>query len=226
MAGDTKAFASRTRLALQGSAAGPEPAYYGADEPLAGAPRAEAPPAPAVAASLAAAPALSFQIDRLFRAQAPRLMRFLTRRTGRPEDAADILQESFLRLIRAVAAESLPAPKASPEAYLQQIATNLLRDRSRRRITHAEALHDPIDEQVLVDKGPGPAESLVAQDLLRAYETALLALRPKTRLIFLLHRRDGLTYSQIAAEAGISVSGVEKHMMKAIAHIDSALGRP
>jgi len=199
VAGDTKAFASRTRLALQGSAAGPEPAYYGADEPLAGAPRAEAPPAPAVAASLAAAPALSFQIDRLFRAQAPRLMRFLTRRTGRPEDAADILQESFLRLIRAVAAESLPAPKASPEAYLQQIATNLLRDRSRRRITHAEALHDPI---------------------------ALLALRPKTRLIFLLHRRDGLTYSQIAAEAGISVSGVEKHMMKAIAHIDSALGRP
>jgi RNA polymerase sigma-70 factor (ECF subfamily) len=77
---------------------------------------------------------------------------------------------------------------------------------------------------MIADPGPGPAEILEAQDMLGRYELALTGLRPKTRRIFLLHRRDGLTYGQIAQETGLSVSGVEKHMMKAIAHIDRALG--
>jgi RNA polymerase sigma-70 factor (ECF subfamily) len=41
----------------------------------------------------------------------------------------------------------------------------------------------------------------------------------------LLHRRDSLTYAEIAAQMNLTVSGVEKHMMKAIAHIDRAFGR-
>ncbi len=167
--------------------------------------------------------AAASQIDSLFRSQAPQLLRFLRRRTQRHEDATDLLQEVFLRLIRLVSFEALPA---SPEAYLQQIANNLLRDRSRRQITRSEALHEPLDEQSIVDDKPGPADVLEARDLLRAYEGALVKLRPKTRAIFLLHRREGLTYAQIAVEAGLSVSGVEKHMMKAIAHIDRELGRP
>ena len=162
------------------------------------------------------------QIDGLFRSQAPLLLQFLRRRTKRHEDAADILQEVFLRLIRLVSFEAIPV---NPEAYLQQIANNLLRDRSRRQRTRCEALHEPVDEQSIVDDTAGPADLLEVQDMLRVYETALAKLRPKTREIFLLHRRDDLTYAQIAIEAGLSVSGVEKHMMKAIAHIDRALGR-
>jgi len=163
------------------------------------------------------------QIDGLFRSQAPQLLRFLSRRTGGHEDAADMLQEAFLRLIRLVSLEAFPV---SPEAYLHQIAGNLLRDRSRRRKTRSEELHEPIDEDSLVDPAPGPADLLKARELLAAYEAALLKLKPKTRWIFLLHRREGRTYAQIATEAGLSVSGVEKQMMKAIAHIDRALGRP
>ena len=169
------------------------------------------------------APPPADQIDRLFRSQAPQLLRFLSRRTRGHEDAADLLQEAFLRLVRLVSLEAFPI---SPEAYLQQIAGNLLRDRSRRRAARSEELHDPLDEEALPDRAPGPADYLNAQDLLKAYEAALARLKPKTRRIFLLHRREGLTYPQIAAEAGISVSGVEKHMMTAIAHIDRALGRP
>jgi RNA polymerase sigma factor (sigma-70 family) len=163
------------------------------------------------------------QIDRLFRSQAPRLLRYLSRRAARGEDAADLLQETFLRLVRLSSVETLPA---RPEAYLQRIATNLLRDQARRALTHADELHGPIDEDSLADAGPGPASQIEARELLSQYEDALSRLRTKTREIFLLHRRDGLTYAQIAAEAGLSVSGVEKHMMKAIAHIDRVLGRP
>ena len=168
-------------------------------------------------------PPVSDQIDGLFRSQAPQLFRFLNRRTRGHEDAADMVQEAFLRLIRLVSLEAFPV---SPEAYLQQIAGNLLRDRSRRRAARSEDMHEPLDEESLVDRSPGPADLFSARELLEAYETALGKLAPKTRRIFLLHRREGLTYAKIAAEVGLSVSGVEKHMMKAIAHIDRALGRP
>jgi len=169
---------------------------------------------PAIAAEL---------VERLFRSQGPQLLRFLNRRTARPDDAADLLQEAFLRLTRLFALGSLPA---KPEAYLQQIVSNLLKDGSRRRASRSDALHGPLDAQPIVDPAPGPADYVEARQLLHAYEDCLLKLRPKTRLIFLLHRRDGLTYAEIAVEAGLSVSGVEKHMMKAIAHIDREIGRP
>jgi RNA polymerase sigma factor (sigma-70 family) len=167
--------------------------------------------------------AMTDQIDRLFRSQAPRLLRFLSRRAARREDAADLLQETFLRLVRLSSVETIPA---RPEAYLQRIATNLLRDQARRALTRADELHGPVDEDCLADAGPDPASQLEARELLSQYEAALMRLRTKTREIFLLHRRDGLTYAQIAAEVGLSVSGVEKHMMKAIAHIDRVVGRP
>jgi len=146
----------------------------------------------------------------------------LLRRTAEREDAADLLQETFLRLIKMASVDALPI---RPEAYLQRIASNLLRDRARRSISRADDLHEPLDEQSLADGRPGPGTVLEIQDLVNQYEAALAKLRPKTREIFLLHRRDGLTYVQIAAEAGLSVSGVEKHMMKAIAHVDRVLGR-
>ena len=162
-------------------------------------------------------------VERLFRSEGPRLQRFLSRRRVRPDDAADLLQEAFLRLTRLFALGSLPA---RPEAYLQQIVSNLLRDGSRRRASRSDALHGPLDAQPIVDPAPGPADHVEARDMLRAYEACVLKLKPKTRLIFVLHRRDGLTYAQIAAETGLSVSGVEKHMMKAIAHIDREIGPP
>jgi RNA polymerase sigma factor (sigma-70 family) len=166
--------------------------------------------------------AIGEQIERLFRSQSPRLLRFLSRRTAGREEAADMLQETFVRLIRQAAVEAIPL---RPEAYLQRIATNLLRDRARRSLTHDDHLHEPLDEEALADSQPSPAVVLEMRDLINQYDAALSKLRPKTRSIFLLHRRDGLTYAQIASQTGLSASGVEKHMMKAIAHIDRVIGR-
>ncbi|HEY2659542.1 MAG TPA: sigma-70 family RNA polymerase sigma factor [Caulobacteraceae bacterium] len=162
------------------------------------------------------------QIERLFRSQAPRLLRFLGRRAREREEASDMLQESFLRLIRMAKTQVLPA---CPEAYLQRIASNLLRDRAKQRTARAEHLHIRLDEEAICDLAPSAEAVLEARDLLSLYEAAVLSLRARTQQIFLLHRRDGLTYAQIATEVGLSVSGVEKHMMKAIAHIDRILGR-
>jgi len=162
------------------------------------------------------------RIDHLFRAQAPRLLRFLTRQVGGRDEAADLVQESFLRLVRSTSHQPLPQ---NPEAYLRRIARNLVLDRAKQSRAQGGQEHAPLDEELIADPGPGPAQILEAQDLLSRYEMAISRLRPKTRRVFLLHRRDGLTYVQIGLVTGLSVSGVEKHMMKAMVHIDRALGR-
>src|SRR3546814_2228346 len=66
-------------------------------------------------------------LEALYRAQAPRLLRFFSRRTD-CQDARDLVQESFTRFAGADAStESAPE---QPEAYLNQIAVNLLRNRA------------------------------------------------------------------------------------------------
>jgi RNA polymerase sigma factor (sigma-70 family) len=165
---------------------------------------------------------LGGSFERLFRTEAPQLLRFLARRTGRREDAADLLQEIFLRFIRV--ARGRPAPH-NPEAYLQTIASNLVRNRARQALTRSDHLHVTIDDETLADDRPDAHRQLEARQMLALYEAALARLKPKTREVFLRHRRDGLTYNQIASELNQSVSNVEKHMMKAIAHLDRTLGR-
>jgi RNA polymerase sigma factor (sigma-70 family) len=60
---------------------------------------------------------------------------------------------------------------------------------------------------------------LEARDSLARIEAAMHRMKPKTREIFMAHRLDGLTYCEIAERTGMSVSGVEKQMAKAIAQI-------
>jgi RNA polymerase sigma-70 factor (ECF subfamily) len=158
--------------------------------------------------------------DRLFAVEAPSLFRYLLRRTRSRDDAADLVQEAFLRLFRAVSGQDAPE---RPGAYLQQIASNLARDHARRAVAHDERRHQPLDEERQSSAQPTPHQFLEFNQTLQQFEGALWQLPSKTRDIFLLHRREGMTYAQIAQDRNISVSSVEKHMMNAIAHLDRAL---
>ena len=166
---------------------------------------------------------LAVSLEQLFRVQAPQLLRYVSRWTAARDEADDLVQESFLRLARATAGRAFPE---RPEAYLQRIARNLLRNRAKQAIARAEHLHAPLDAETLASREPGPHGVLEYRELAARYERALNALSPKTRNVFLRHRRDGYTYAEIAEELNQTVSNVEKHMMKAIAHLDRVLGRP
>jgi len=161
------------------------------------------------------------QLDALFRRQAPALMRFLSRRTGR-EEAQDLAQEAFLRLTDAADRKVLQ----KPEAYLARIARNLLRDRAKSVSGHRERSHLELEPERHAAQDGDPHLMLEARQLLERHEAAVLKLRPKTREVYLRHRLDGQSYAEIAAALGVGVSAVEKHMMKAIAAVDRSLGRP
>lgn len=128
------------------------------------------------------------------------------------------MQESFARFA-GMQAKSPGKVVDCPEAYLTTIAVNLLRDRARvaaRRST----LHIPADEVPLI--GSDAVAALEARDHLERLQASLAKLSPKSRLVFLAHRRDGISYKEIAKREGLSEKSVQKRMSKAIAYVSRA----
>lgn len=156
-------------------------------------------------------------LEPLYRAQAPRLTRFFARRIG-IDDACDLAHECFAGLIRAI---GRPTPVAHPEAYLSRTASNLAARHARTAARRSASLHVPADDALLV--GNDLHAQLEARDVLDRIEAAMLRLRPLTRDIFMARRIDGYSYREIAAQTGLSVKRVEKHMTRAIAELDHLL---
>ena len=157
-------------------------------------------------------------IEALYRAQAPRLLRFFARRSG-ADDALDLVHETFERLARRDGDSGGNVDR--PEAYLSRIAGNLLRDRAKCAARRSAAFHVSIDELPLV--GRDPHDQLEARDMINRLETAMQRLRPRTREIFMACRLDGYSYAEVAERVGMSVRGVRKQMSRAIAEIDRVL---
>lgn len=173
-------------------------------------------PVSAVPQSWEGQPCSAEDIDRLYRSEAPWLARYFRGRVRGSDEVADLVQESFARF----AASSTEKPR-EPAAFLQRIARNLLIDRSRllaNRVTHVPACEHP---DLVV--APTQLLGLEAEEVRRIYEDTLADLPPKTRTAFLLHRQRGLTYAEIAVELGISVPGVQYHIVRALSRVARAL---
>lgn len=168
---------------------------------------------------LAGDPIAGSTIEQLFLTETPRLTHYFRRRIGNREDVLDLVQETFARMVGARPSEQL----RNPQAYLQRIARNLLVNRSKRTETKLAARHVPFGEDVEISVPPDQSYAIEAEDLRRKYRQAVQALTPRTREVFLLHRVNALSYKEIAARLGISVSTVEYHLARALVHIDRAL---
>jgi RNA polymerase sigma factor (sigma-70 family) len=152
----------------------------------------------------------------MFRKESAGLARYLAKRVG-PEIANDLVQDVFLRAATSPQLTTL----ANPRAFLHRIAQNLLVDRARRQrckiVTVASA--EPVERRC-------PAEQeyqLEAEELEAALAMALGGLPERTRAIFVMHRFDELAYREIQRKFGISLAGVEYHMMRALAHVRACL---
>ena len=155
----------------------------------------------------------------LYREHSASLVRQLARQTGCGETARELAQDTFLRFLRL--SPTRVGAVEQPEAYLRRISTNLVRDWGRGRARQLASDTPPFARDDHVDQ----VAVLESRDTLRRLEFAIAKLKPKTRKIFLAHRLDGLSYSEIAQVTGLSVKGVEKQMSKAIAKIDRLLDR-
>lgn len=147
------------------------------------------------------------------------LVRYFARRGAAQPLAEDLAHDTFTRLF----AFNDQARIQNTEAYLFQIAANVFTDHLRKARARREAHHVPLDEITSPAEVLTPDRVFEGKEAFARIEAALRELKPRTREIFLLNRMDGLTYTQIAVRLGVTPSAIEKHMVKALAHLHMRL---
>ena len=141
------------------------------------------------------------------------LCRWLRRRLANPGDAADLAQDTFVRLLGRPAPDQ---PLREPRAWLATVANGLVIDHLRRMAlerAYLESLHG-LHESL----HPSPEERLLLIETLLRIDAMLDGLAAKARSAFLLSRLDGLAHAEIARRLGVSVSSVEKYIVSALRH--------
>lgn len=143
------------------------------------------------------------------------LLRFLTRRTGDAGRAADVAQDTYMRL-----AALAPANQdiENPRAFVYRVAGNLAIDTLRREGRIARNLTF-LDEGLDVgDSTPSPEIRVLAREKLKLVEAALDELPENPRLALLYSRVEEISFAEIAARLGVSESMVAKYIAQALRH--------
>jgi RNA polymerase sigma-70 factor (ECF subfamily) len=148
------------------------------------------------------------------------LTRFFQRRVREASDVEDLVQDVFTRIV----ARDSDRPVGNLGGYVFQTAASVLVDRGRRRSSHHAAAHDQFDAEHHGNDECNPERVLSGKESLRAVTAALLSLPERTRTIFVLHRLEGYKHREIAEHLGISISAVEKQMIRAVQHLAKTVG--
>ena len=150
-------------------------------------------------------------LDLLDRRLRPALMSFFVRRVRNHAEAEDLTQEVFARLAQGAAGRM-----ESADAYVFQIAANLIRDRARREKVRA----DYREARLLEDDGRAdpldPGRIVAGRMNLERLAGAIAGLPEKTRRIFVLYRIENIDKATIAGSYGLTVRAIEQHIQKAI----------
>jgi RNA polymerase sigma factor (sigma-70 family) len=155
------------------------------------------------------------QMGRRYR---PALMAFFVRRVRNTAEAEDLTQEVLVRLVEVPAGEM-----TRPDAYIFQIAANLLRDRHRRYQVREAWRNDVQQQDALGADFLDPLRVLESRESLGMLIRAITELSQRSRDILLLFRLEKVRKREIAESFGISVSAVDKHLIRATAHLTKRL---
>jgi RNA polymerase sigma factor (sigma-70 family) len=144
------------------------------------------------------------------------LLNFLTRQVKDRDTAIDLAQESCARVL---SAQHAGQAVLDMRALLYRTARNLLIDQHRRAEVRRHDDLDTLPEAQLpaAPRHLQPEEALASQQGVRAYLATIETLPPRCREAFVLHVFDELSHAQIARHMGISVSMVEKHVVRGMA---------
>lgn len=130
--------------------------------------------------------------------------RFVLRATGRGADADDIVQETFLTLMRIAATYD---GRPSARGFLVGIAAQLVRQSARKRARWSSALSELGDTIARVVSSTPEAKAMVTQELATA-DAVLRGLSEEKRMVFLMIESEGLSGEEVAAALGIPAATV------------------
>jgi len=160
-----------------------------------------------------------WDLQNLFLRHARDIDRFLRRRGHNPETAADLTQDTFMRVLVA----NPHGPNDNPKAYLHQVARNLSVDLKRRE-RHVQRVD--LTEQDLhriADLSPSQETVVYDRQRLVIIEKAIGELPEKTRRAFELHRLGEKPIVQVAEELRLSTTRTWTLIRRAYRHLRDRL---
>jgi RNA polymerase sigma-70 factor (ECF subfamily) len=156
-------------------------------------------------------------IARLFEEHNQNLLRFVTARLHSPQEAKEIAQEAYVRLLNL----DEPNTVSYMRAYLFRIAANLVVDRLKQRERRSELRNLAFfDDDV---SSPPPESILNARDELGLVQEAISELPPKCRKAFLLHKIHGTSIEKTSEEMKLSTRMVRLYVARAVAYCKERL---
>ena len=138
------------------------------------------------------------------------LQNWIRSRLNNVEQAQDLTQETFIKVLMKGREHEFNSPKA----YLSSIARGLLVDFFRRR-TVEQAYLDALEVQPEQHSISAEQHHLIIDTLLQI-EHMLDTMSERGRQIFLLAQLDGLTFAEIGRQLNVSVTTVRKHFIRAM----------
>jgi RNA polymerase sigma factor (sigma-70 family) len=143
------------------------------------------------------------------------LLAWLRKKLGCAQNAADVAQDTFLRIITS---RDALLEMREPRAYLTTTAQRLLLDRARRqRIEHAYLA----ELSQLAQTMPvtcSPEQVLTALQALEQISAALDNVAPKAREAFLMHYLEEVPQAEIARRLDVSERMVRKYLVQTLLH--------
>lgn len=154
-------------------------------------------------------------VSRLFAEHNRALISFLTARLHCEQEARDVAQEAYVRMLQ------LDRPVSFHKAYLFRIAENLAVDRVRQKV-----VRDRLTETDLLDllhEPEQPERSALAQAELADVQKRLQELSPKCRYAFAQHVLLDRPVKEIAAKMKIGERMVRHYVVRGLAHCRAML---
>lgn len=168
-------------------------------------------------------------LNDLMERHAGKLLHYLLRSLQDEEDAADLAQETFVKVYQNRAKFDV---RQKFSTWLYAIASNLVRDRFRWRSRHPQVSLDRENEatgkdfhDALAEDGRSPSESMQAGERAEAVRRAVAALPDELRLPLLLAEYEERSQSEIGEILGCSVKAVETRIYRARQQLRVCLGK-
>jgi len=148
------------------------------------------------------------------------LLNYFARTARGRENAADLVHEAYARVLTL---QRSGQAIAQPRALLYRTVRNLLVDQHRRNTVREPLPGGASDEPPLPDVAElaapaalGPEALAASSQGMQAMLATIDALPLRCREAFILHKFDGLSHAEVAAQMGISRKMVEQHIQRAM----------
>jgi RNA polymerase sigma-70 factor (ECF subfamily) len=153
------------------------------------------------------------------------IKKFLSRFFSDRHDIEDVAQEAFLRAYVAEQQKDIERPKA----YLFQVAKHVALTKLSRKLDQITDSIEDVSPSAVIKHAPSAETEAAAQQTLGIYCEAVAALPEKCREVYLLRKVHGLAHKEIAQRMSLSVSSVEKYLLKGMlecqAYVNECEGR-